>query len=124
MAFGLTEVLNYPFIGPADLDRCEIPSDDPRRNLVVLANPLSDEQPGIRTTLLPGLLNAAKRNAARGADSIAVFETGAVAFPLAGARRYHRGFPSIVGLQTPNSMSSCLRCRHSVGTRRCLGRSN
>ena len=84
VAFGLTEVLNYPFIGPADLDRCEIPSDDPRRNLVVLANPLSDEQPGIRTTLLPGLLNAAKRNAARGADSIAVFETGAVAFPLAG----------------------------------------
>ena len=62
VAFGLTEVLNYPFIGPADLDRCEIPSDDPRRNLVVLANPLSDEQPGIRTTLLPGLLNAAKRN--------------------------------------------------------------
>ena len=87
VAFGLTEVLNYPFVGTVDLDRCEIPLDDPRRSLVVLANPLSDEQPGIRTTLLPGLLNAAKRNFARGADSIAIFEAGAVAFPLQGGHQ-------------------------------------
>ena len=84
VAFGLTEVLNYPFIGQADLDRCEIPAGDPRQDFVTLVNPLSDEQPGIRTTLLPGLLNAARRNVSRGADSLAVFETGAVAFPRSG----------------------------------------
>lgn len=85
VAFGLAEVLNYPFVGEADLDRCEIPRDDPRRELVTLVNPLSDEQPSLRTTLLPGLLSTARRNVSRGADSLAVYETGAVAFPRSGS---------------------------------------
>ncbi len=81
VALGLTEVLNYPFIGQVDLDRCEIPRDDPRRELVTLVNPLSDEQPSIRTTLLPGLLGTARRNVSRGSEQIAIFEVGAIAFP-------------------------------------------
>lgn len=84
VAFGLVEVLNYPFIGSHDLDLCQIPVDDPRRKYVSLANPLSDEQPGIRTTLLPGLLNAARRNVSRGIDSLGIYETGAVAFAPVG----------------------------------------
>ncbi|MFA7266681.1 MAG: phenylalanine--tRNA ligase subunit beta, partial [Candidatus Nanopelagicales bacterium] len=84
VAFGLIEVLSYPFIGEHDLDLCQIPADDHRRNFVRLANPLSDEQPGIRTTLLPGLLNAARRNVSRGADDGGIFEVGSVAFGTAG----------------------------------------
>lgn len=80
VSFGLVEVLNYPFIGSHDLDLCAIPDDDARRRFVTLANPLSDEQPGIRTTLLPGLLSAARRNVSRGADSVGIYETGSVAF--------------------------------------------
>lgn len=82
VALGLTEVLNYPFVGQADLDRCEIPEGDPRRSLVTLANPLSEEQPSIRTSLLPGLLGTARRNVSRGADQIAIFEVGSIAFPI------------------------------------------
>ena len=41
-----------------------------------LANPISEEMKAMRPSLLPGLLAAAARNAARGADSIRLFEIG------------------------------------------------
>lgn len=81
-SLGLTEVLNYPFIGQADLDKCGIPKDDIRRQAVRLANPLSDEQPEFRTGLLPGMLACARRNYSRGAESLAIFEIGAIAFAV------------------------------------------
>lgn len=84
-ALGMTEVLAYPFVGERDFDLCQFPVDDPRRRTVTLANPLSDEQPGLRTTLLPGLLNIARRNTARAADAVAIFEAGTVVFPRVAA---------------------------------------
>jgi phenylalanyl-tRNA synthetase beta chain len=42
----------------------------------ILANPISEEMKAMRPSLLPGLLAAARRNAARGAESIALFEVG------------------------------------------------
>jgi phenylalanyl-tRNA synthetase beta chain len=46
-----------------------------------LANPLSDEEPELRTTLLPGLLRAAARNVARGTVDLSLFEVGSVFLP-------------------------------------------
>ena len=40
-----------------------------------LANPLSDDEPLLRTTLLPGLLAALHRNVGRGYADVALFET-------------------------------------------------
>ena len=42
----------------------------------VLANPISEEMKAMRPSLLPGLLAAAARNAARGAETIRLFEIG------------------------------------------------
>jgi phenylalanyl-tRNA synthetase beta chain len=42
----------------------------------LLANPISEEMKAMRPSLLPGLLAAAARNAARGAESIRLFEIG------------------------------------------------
>lgn len=75
---GLTEVLSYPFVGVAELDSLGLSADDPRRTCVRLANPLRDEQPFMRTTLLPGLLAAARRNVSRGAETVLVYEYGQV----------------------------------------------
>jgi phenylalanyl-tRNA synthetase beta chain len=75
---GLVEVLNYGFVGEAEFDALLLPADDPRRIAVRLANPLNDEQPLMRTTLLPGLLGAARRNVGRGAESLALYEYGQV----------------------------------------------
>ncbi|WP_405596161.1 phenylalanine--tRNA ligase subunit beta [Streptomyces sp. NBC_01410] len=75
---GYVEALNYPFIGEPVLDQLDIPADDESRRLVKLVNPLSDEEPALRTTLLPGLLGALRRNDGRGSHDLALFETGLV----------------------------------------------
>lgn len=73
---GLNEVLTYPFVGDI-YDRLELPADDERRNMVRLANPLADDAPYLRSTLLASLLDAARRNAGRGND-VALVEIGLV----------------------------------------------
>ncbi|NGO41729.1 phenylalanine--tRNA ligase subunit beta [Streptomyces ureilyticus] len=78
---GYVEALNYPFIGTEVLDQLGLDADDPRRALVKLVNPLSDEEPAMRTTLLPGLLGALRRNDGRGSHDLALFETGLVFRP-------------------------------------------
>jgi phenylalanyl-tRNA synthetase beta chain len=75
---GFVEVRSYPFMGEPVLDALGIPSDDERRRVVTLANPLSDEEPWLRTSLLPTLLTTARRNLGRGFPDLALFETGRV----------------------------------------------
>lgn len=77
-ARGFTEVLSYPFVGESEFAQLLLPPTDARRNAPRLANPLSEEQPFMRTTLLPGLLNATRRNAGRGNTDLALFELGRV----------------------------------------------
>ncbi|MEU8826903.1 phenylalanine--tRNA ligase subunit beta [Streptomyces sp. NPDC048636] len=82
---GYVEALNYPFIGAEVLDQFGLAADDPRRDLVTLVNPISDTEPALRTTLLPGLLGALRRNEGRGEHGLALFETGLI-FRSSGAR--------------------------------------
>ena len=78
---GYVEALNYPFVGEQVFDQLGLAADDPARRVVKLANPLSDEEPALRTTLLPGLLGALRRNDGRGSHDLALFETGLVFLP-------------------------------------------
>ena len=82
---GYVETPTYPFVGDAVLDQLGLEPDDPRRRTVRLVNPLSDEEPALRTTLLPGLLAALRRNDGRGSQGgqagLALFETGLVFLP-------------------------------------------
>ncbi|MEV7193001.1 phenylalanine--tRNA ligase subunit beta [Streptomyces sp. NPDC093510] len=78
---GYVESLSYPFIGEGVFDQLSLDADDPNRRVVKLVNPLSDEEPALRTTLLPGLLAALRRNDGRGSHDLALFETGLVFHP-------------------------------------------
>ena len=78
---GLVETLSYPFVGAHQHDELGLPSDDDRRRAVRLINPLSDEQPEMRTNLLVTLLDTARRNVARGAADVSIFEIGLVTRP-------------------------------------------
>ncbi|CAL9323184.1 phenylalanine--tRNA ligase subunit beta [Streptomyces sp. SudanB52_2052] len=78
---GYVEALNYPFIGEQVFDLLGLEKDDPARRVVKLSNPLSDEEPALRTTLLPGLLAALRRNDGRGSHDLALFESGLVFRP-------------------------------------------
>ncbi|MFJ4281423.1 phenylalanine--tRNA ligase subunit beta [Streptomyces massasporeus] len=78
---GYVEALNYPFIGEQVFDQLGLDADDPARRVVRLSNPLSDEEPALRTSLLPGLLAALRRNDGRGSHDLALFESGLVFRP-------------------------------------------
>ncbi len=75
---GLIEVLCFPFEGE---DHLGIEPDDGGANRLRLANPLADDQPYLRSHLLPNLLDAAARNISRGLERIALVEAGMVVRP-------------------------------------------
>lgn len=74
---GLTEVMTYPFCG-VEHDLQGLPADDLRRQAVRLANPLADDAPALRTSVLDTLLDTASRNVARGNERVAIFEVDQV----------------------------------------------
>ncbi|MFE7230828.1 phenylalanine--tRNA ligase subunit beta [Streptomyces sp. NPDC001231] len=78
---GYVEAPTYPFVGEQVFDQLGLEPGDPARRVVRLVNPLSDEEPALRTTLLPGLLGALRRNDGRGSHDLALFETGLVFHP-------------------------------------------
>ncbi len=103
-AAGYVEVLNHPFHGADALDALGVPTHDDRRRLVRLANPLSEHAPCLRTTLLPGLLQALQRNAGRGSSDIALYETGLVFLERPGAPAAPR--PSVLGRPTAEEIAA------------------
>jgi phenylalanyl-tRNA synthetase beta chain len=78
---GYVEVLSYPFVSPGVHDVFGLPENDERRSAVRLTNPLSEEEPQLRTSLLPPLLGALKRNIGRGQRDLALYELGTVFHP-------------------------------------------
>ncbi|MFF9625995.1 phenylalanine--tRNA ligase subunit beta [Streptomyces griseosporeus] len=78
---GYVEAPNYPFISEQVFDQLGLEAGDPARRVVKLTNPLNDEEPALRTSLLPGLLGALRRNDGRGSHDLALFETGLVFHP-------------------------------------------
>jgi phenylalanyl-tRNA synthetase beta chain len=81
---GWVETWSYPFVATSQLDALGLPADDTRRTVLRLANPLSEEKPFLRTSLLVTLLDTARRNAARGTTDLAVYEVGSVTLPRSG----------------------------------------
>ena len=82
---GLTETLSYPFVSEKQFDALRIETGDARREAAVLANPLSQERPLMRTNILMTILETARRNVARGNTDVSVFEMGLVTQPVPGA---------------------------------------
>ena len=83
---GYVEVTAAPFGSAADADALQLPPDDPRREALALANPLSEDEPLLQTTLLPGLFRVLGRNIGRGFGDVALFEMGLVFLPRPGGR--------------------------------------
>ncbi len=72
-ALGYNECVTYSFIDQASAALFG-GGDEARR----VANPISQEMTHMRPSLLPGLLQAAARNQARGFNELSLFEVGAV----------------------------------------------
>jgi phenylalanyl-tRNA synthetase beta chain len=81
---GATEVLSFPFVSEAQNDLFGA-AEAGRVPAVRLANALDATAPYLRASLLPGLLDAAKRNLARGLVDLRVYELGTVFRPSEGS---------------------------------------
>jgi phenylalanyl-tRNA synthetase beta chain len=75
---GFCEIASWSFVAPDLPDRLRLRDGDPRRRIVATHNPLSEEHSVMRTTLLGGLLDAARHNLARDTERVALFESGRV----------------------------------------------
>ena len=84
---GYVEVLSSPFTSAADWDRLQLDPGDPRRHATRILNPLSEDEPFLRTTLLPGLLRVLARNLGRGFADVALQEMGLVFRAAPGGQR-------------------------------------
>lgn len=73
-AWGMTEVLSYPFVSAADNATF---GDTPEEGIVV-ENALDSLVNRMRTSLIPGLVGVAHRNYSRGFTSLSLFEAGLV----------------------------------------------
>jgi phenylalanyl-tRNA synthetase beta chain len=83
-ALGFHEAITYRFIASDWPDRLRLGTEDLRRRLVRLQNPLREDQAVMRTSLLPGLLSAAQYNYRRDQANVRLFEVGKVFFDRSG----------------------------------------
>ena len=75
---GLSEAVGWSFTAPETVNRLRVSAEDPRHRRVAVANPMSEEQSVLRTTVLGSLLDVARHNAAHGRSAVRLFETGGV----------------------------------------------
>ena len=80
---GLYETISFALTNEETFNKLNIPHDSPLRKAVPIMNPLSDEYPLVRTTLLSSIFDNLARNLARKNDDVALFEVGSVFFPKA-----------------------------------------
>ena len=73
---GFQEAITYSFVDPKLQDLLD-PSVEP----LVLTNPMSTEQSVMRTSMLPGLLEALRNNISRQQDRVRLFELGSCFIP-------------------------------------------
>ncbi len=82
---GIMEAMNYAFYHPDVFDRIRLESTHPLRQAVQIANPLSEDQSIMRTTLLPSLLANAQHNRNHQINDVQFFEYSKVFIPNEGS---------------------------------------
>ena len=75
---GFSEIVTYSFIGRDACDQLFLHDQDPRRRLVSILNPLTEDQTVMRSSLLPGLLATMYRNSKQRNENLKIFELGKV----------------------------------------------
>ena len=80
---GLSETFSYSFISPKFVDDFSLTENDPRRNLIRILNPLSEDVSVMRTTLAPSMFMICASNYSRGVKEGCFYEVGKTYFPKA-----------------------------------------
>lgn len=78
---GMSEELSFAFTSEQMFDKMKMPADSELRRAVPIMNPLTDEAPLLRTTLLASIFENAARNYSRKNEDVRLFEVAPVFFP-------------------------------------------
>ncbi len=78
---GLYESMTYSFIDPKENDMASIPQEDARRKMVVISNPLGEENSVMRTDMLSSVMKVLRTNYNRRNAEAGIFEIGTVYLP-------------------------------------------
>lgn len=78
---GMSQVMTFSFMHKDSLHHLLLQEDDPRYTAIPILNPISEEFPYMRTTLVPAMLECATRNMAQQNKNLWLFETGNVYEP-------------------------------------------
>jgi phenylalanyl-tRNA synthetase beta chain len=103
---GFSEAINYSFIGQQSCDHLELPADDSKRKLIHILNPISEDQAVMRTSLIPGLLQAMKYNLSQQNKNLKIFEIGHAFFHSGKTDRRPDEIEMLAGLWTGNRIDS------------------
>lgn len=82
-AMGFDEMISLSFTHPSVLDKLNVAPDSSLRRTIPVLNPITDEFPVLRTTLLGGILQAVTLNLSRKNENLNLYEMGAVYLPTA-----------------------------------------
>ena len=80
---GLSQIITFSFMHKDGLTNMMLPEGDSRYTAIPILNPISEEFPYMRTTLVPAVIEAAKRNIAQQNKDLWLFETANVYEPKA-----------------------------------------
>ena len=80
---GLSQIITFSFMHKDGLTNMMLPEGDSRYTALPILHPISEEFPYMRTTLVPAVIEAAKRNIAQQNKDLWLFETANVYEPKA-----------------------------------------
>ena len=101
IGMGAHEISTYSFISPKFYDRICLPPDHPRRESVVILNPLGEDTSVMRATILPSMLEVLSKNYANRNPKAKLFELGFEYLPVEGRELPQENPRLAIGLYGP-----------------------
>ena len=84
LAQGMYEIMTYSFVSPKEYDRIRLPKDDPKRESVVILNPLGEASSIMRSNIIPSLMLTLAKNYNNRNGAVALYEIGNEYIPVEG----------------------------------------
>ncbi|HWR06098.1 phenylalanine--tRNA ligase subunit beta [Sporomusa sp.] len=78
---GFLEIISFSFTHPDAFDKLNIPASSSLRHAIQVLNPITDDFPLLRTTLLGGVMDTIVRNLSRKNEEFKLYEIGAIYLP-------------------------------------------
>lgn len=103
---GMDEIHTFSFISPRYYDKIRMAQDDPRRNSVVIKNPLGEDTSVMRTTALPSMLETLSYNYSQKNQNVHLYEMASLYLPVVGEQLPREPKSLVLGFYENNLDSS------------------